>query len=29
MPHTPQFLQRGPAPSRAPVGTVDDEFDED
>ena len=27
--HTPQFLQRGPAPSRAPVGTVDDEFDED
>jgi uncharacterized LabA/DUF88 family protein len=27
--HTPQFLQRGPAPSRAPVGTADDEFDED
>jgi uncharacterized LabA/DUF88 family protein len=27
--HTPQFLQRGPAPSRAPVGTADDDFDED
>jgi len=28
--HTPQFLQRGPAPARAPVGVDDDdEFDED
>jgi uncharacterized LabA/DUF88 family protein len=27
--HTPQFLQRGPAPSRAPVGTADDDFEED
>jgi uncharacterized LabA/DUF88 family protein len=27
--HTPQFLQRGPAPTRAPVGTADDDFDED
>ena len=29
--HTPQFLQRGPAPARTPVGTADDddEFDED
>jgi hypothetical protein len=27
--HTPQFLQRGPTPSRAPVGTADDDFDED
>jgi hypothetical protein len=22
--HTPQFLQRGPAPQRAPVGAADD-----
>jgi len=28
--HTPQFLQRGPATPRTPVGAVDDdEFDED
>jgi hypothetical protein len=28
--HTPQFLQRGTTPSRAPVGAADDdEFDED
>jgi hypothetical protein len=28
--HTPQFLQRGPAPARAPVGADDDdEFEED
>jgi uncharacterized LabA/DUF88 family protein len=28
--HTPQFLQRGPTPPRAPVGAGDDdEFDED
>jgi uncharacterized LabA/DUF88 family protein len=27
--HTPQFLQRGPTAPRAPVGTDDDEFEED
>jgi uncharacterized LabA/DUF88 family protein len=27
--HTPQFLQRGPAPSRAQAGTAEDDFEED